>query len=359
MRRSRSWWRKIIALVAMVFCAIGLSGVATAAAAPSADAATSCPHKPYNDVSRSNPFCADIAYLKDKGITHGDSHGRYHPKRAVTRQSMAGFLYRLENPKKTAPACTSKPFPDVPKSNVFCGDIKWLVDNGITQGTKKGQFLPKKAVSRESMTAFLHRLLSYGKDTSKCEYPGPYPDVDYSNVFCGDIAWAKTEGITTGYSDNRFHPKQSVSRQAMAAFLHRLKPMTVPLSTLCNSSRVNYEECEYDTDVVTVGGHTFTYVADEYGARPPDWNELFGFDANTCRSITLDFTEGDSSEKSAKASIRVIQTGVDPQKASAAQGKVDTLAARLNGSPFEIQVRSTDNGPVYVNGHASCVSESG
>jgi beta-N-acetylhexosaminidase len=50
----------------------------------------------------------------------------------------------------------------------------------------------------------------------------PYPDVATSSAFCGDIAWLKAQHVTGGYGDGGFHPAASVSRQATAAFLHRL-----------------------------------------------------------------------------------------------------------------------------------------
>jgi hypothetical protein len=50
----------------------------------------------------------------------------------------------------------------------------------------------------------------------------PFPDVAVSNAFCGDIAWLAGQGIAAGYADGGFHPTAPVSRQAMAAFLHRL-----------------------------------------------------------------------------------------------------------------------------------------
>jgi hypothetical protein len=54
-----------------------------------------------------------------------------------------------------------------------------------------------------------------------------FDDVPTSNPFHADISWAVDEGITTGFADGGYHPNEPVSRQAMAAFLHRLSG-TVP-----------------------------------------------------------------------------------------------------------------------------------
>jgi len=50
----------------------------------------------------------------------------------------------------------SHQFPDVPDSNQFHDDIAWLVDNGIANGYTNGNFGPKDPVSRQAMASFLH-----------------------------------------------------------------------------------------------------------------------------------------------------------------------------------------------------------
>ena len=49
-----------------------------------------------------------------------------------------------------------------------------------------------------------------------------FTDVSPSSPFASDIDWMAKTGITTGYSDGTFRPGNAVTRQAMAAYLHRL-----------------------------------------------------------------------------------------------------------------------------------------
>lgn len=52
-------------------------------------------------------------------------------------------------------------FSDVPVSNVFHDDIAWLADNGVTRGCNppaNTDFCPSQSVRRDSMAAFMHRL---------------------------------------------------------------------------------------------------------------------------------------------------------------------------------------------------------
>jgi hypothetical protein len=155
-----------------------------------------------------------------ENITNGYKDGGFHPTDAVSRQSMAAFLYREQNPGKTAPACTKKAFNDVPTTSPFCADINWLVSQNVTKGYSDDGFHPTAAVSRQSMAAFLYRLDHAGADAPGCS-KAPFPDVPAGSQFCGAISWLAGQDITGGYADGGFHPGDAVSRQSMAAFLHR------------------------------------------------------------------------------------------------------------------------------------------
>jgi S-layer homology domain len=52
----------------------------------------------------------------------------------------------------------SHQFPDVPDSNQFHDDIAWMYENGITHGYTNGNFGPRDVVNRQQMAAFMHRF---------------------------------------------------------------------------------------------------------------------------------------------------------------------------------------------------------
>jgi hypothetical protein len=56
----------------------------------------------------------------------------------------------------------------------------------------------------------------------------------HGQVFCADVEWMATEGITTGCNpptNDRYCPDQSVTRGQMAAFLYRLLADTITPGT--------------------------------------------------------------------------------------------------------------------------------
>lgn len=120
--------------------------------------AAECTEAPFADVPVDHPFCGEITALADLGVVAGYEDGTFGPGRQVSRQAAAAYLARAFGPE-TLPACTGAPFADVPVDHPFCAEIAWLVDSGITTGYDDGTFGPVGLVSRQAMAAFLARAM--------------------------------------------------------------------------------------------------------------------------------------------------------------------------------------------------------
>ena len=101
--------------------------------------------------------------------------------------------------------------------SVFEGDIEWLYSRGITEGTSATTYSPTSPVTRDQMAAFLHRALP--------DLPQVRPAIDFvdddGSVFEGDIEWLYSRGITEGTSATTYSPTSPITRGQMAAFLYR------------------------------------------------------------------------------------------------------------------------------------------
>jgi hypothetical protein len=84
-----------------------------------------------------------------------------------------------------------------------------------------GYYHPRSSVTRGAMAAFLFRLANPGKSQPVCTRR-PFPDVPVSSTFCGYIAWVAGHHIAFGYSDGTYRPANAVTRGAMAAYLFRI-----------------------------------------------------------------------------------------------------------------------------------------
>jgi len=175
----------------------------------------------FNDVSFDNPFGADIVWLVDNDIATGFPDGSFRPTGSVSRQAMASFLFNLSTLVGGPGPGTPGAFSDVPPSHPFHQQISWLDGNDIANGFLDGTFRPTETVTRQAMAAFLFRF------SALVGGPGPgsptsFSDVPLTHPFFDEISWLASNDIAGGYSDGTFRPGAPVSRQATAAFLHRL-----------------------------------------------------------------------------------------------------------------------------------------
>ena len=180
------------------------------------------PEWSFTDVPPGHPFFADIEWLASSGVTGGYADGTFRPAGSLTRQNMAAFLYRyVGSPAGPFP---DPGFSDVPPSHQFFTAISWLAQSGITGGYADGTFRPAEPLSRQGMAAFLHRMAG--------SPAGPFPDPGFSDVppsgFRTAIWWLAQSGITGGYDDGTFRPGGTLSRQGLAAFLHRYDALANP-----------------------------------------------------------------------------------------------------------------------------------
>ena len=183
------------------------------------------PVKEFSDVAPDHPLLASINWVVERGIADGYADGSFRPTAAVSRQAMAAFLYRLAGEPQHTPPTTS-PFVDVAPGHPFYEEITWLAAEGISTGTALPgggmAFEPEAPVSRQAMAAFLHRYA----DSPAATPSDAFADVPTDHSFATAIAWLAAEGISTGTAQpdgsRLYEPTLPVSRQAMAAFLERM-----------------------------------------------------------------------------------------------------------------------------------------
>jgi hypothetical protein len=180
-----------------------------------------------SDVSETSTFCGDIAWLLSEDIANGFSDGTFRPTRDVARQAMAAFLMR--HAERLDPGSTdgdwsaNNSFSDVPPDHPFHDEIEWMVASGIANGFSDGTFRGDAPLNRQAMAAMLMRFTEH-------LFPGStdgnwsavlFDDVPSGHPFHDEITWLAQTGIAEGFPDGTFKPGADISRQAVAAFLHR------------------------------------------------------------------------------------------------------------------------------------------
>jgi predicted outer membrane repeat protein len=115
----------------------------------------------FGDVSTTHPFYEEIEWMAAEGVstgTPGSPKPAFKPSNAVTREAMSAFMFRLfAHPSFSDPA--EPTFTDVGPGHTFFTEIEWMASYGISTGYEPGpNYKPGAAVSRQAMSAFLHRL---------------------------------------------------------------------------------------------------------------------------------------------------------------------------------------------------------
>jgi hypothetical protein len=165
---------------------------------------------PFADADAS-PFYADILWMAQQGITQGCAPQRYCPQSPVSREEMASFLARALGLRSTG-----VDYFDDDAESIHQPAINAMAGAGITTGCGPRLFCPKQYVSREEMASFLARAL--GLPPSGTDHF----DDDDGSVHQPAINAIASAGITTGCGPPRtFCPLAGVTREQMAAFLHR------------------------------------------------------------------------------------------------------------------------------------------
>lgn len=163
----------------------------------------------FTDIA-SSPFVDDIVWLVEQGITTGCAETRFCPRAAVLREQMASFLARAQQ----LPGTATDYFID-DSTSTHQPDINRIAAAGVTEGCGQARYCPRDTISRAEMASFLVRAL--GLPSASRDY---FSD-DTGSMHEDAINRLAAAGITTGCTTTAFCPTSVVTREQMAAFLHR------------------------------------------------------------------------------------------------------------------------------------------
>ncbi len=107
-------------------------------------------------------------------------------------------------------------FGDVARGDYFFDAVEWAAEQGIMDGVGGGLFAPHSACTRAQLVTILYRL-----EGSPAASANPFNDVARGSYYEKAVAWAAEHGIVTGYGDGLFGPNDRITREQLAAILHR------------------------------------------------------------------------------------------------------------------------------------------
>jgi hypothetical protein len=169
----------------------------------------------------------NINAIKAAGITSGcnpPQNDRFCPRRGLTRAELASLFVRALD----LPPAPPSGFRDVAGS-VHAANIDALAASGITKGCNPPSntlFCPDRITTRAEMASFLVRALNLPPAVRQ-----PFIDVSGS-VHADNVAALAASGITTGCNppaNDRYCPRDQVTREQIATFLTRALPELSPI----------------------------------------------------------------------------------------------------------------------------------
>lgn len=174
---------------------------------------------PFTDVSTSDWFYDDVAFVYENGLFSGTDSRSFSPNASMTRAMLVTVLYRLEG----EPTVTGRSsFTDVRSGAYYEKAVIWAAANGIVTGTDSTSFSPAAKVTREQLAAILYRYAQYRKlDTDASAKLNSFTDADSVSAYASEaLGWAVSEGLINGAS-GKLMPKGDATRAQVAAILHR------------------------------------------------------------------------------------------------------------------------------------------
>ena len=117
--------------------------------------------------------------------------------------------------KPEEPATT--PFNDVKADAWYADAVKFAVNNKLMNGVSDTEFAPGATLTRAMLVTILYR------NDGEPETAGDtaFEDVSVGAYYENAVAWAKANGIVDGVTDTEFAPDANITREQIAAIMHR------------------------------------------------------------------------------------------------------------------------------------------
>ena len=113
-------------------------------------------------------------------------------------------------------------YSDVTEDMWAYGDIMYVTENGLMNGTGGSTFSPTGSLTRAMVVTVLYRL----EGSPRTPFKDMFVDVKDRKYYSEAVVWAKTKGIVNGTSidewgDEYFSPDRDITRQELATMFVR------------------------------------------------------------------------------------------------------------------------------------------
>lgn len=114
----------------------------------------------------------------------------------------------------------SDQFKDVTAADVgiwAANSVDFAYKHKLVSGVEADRFAPNHSMTRAMLVTVLYRAAGSPQAAVTCNFT----DLEEGSYYYDAVVWANSQGVVNGISADRFGPDQPVSRQQIAAILHR------------------------------------------------------------------------------------------------------------------------------------------
>ena len=213
----------------------------------------------FTDVKRSSWYHSAVDFVLEHGLMSGTGADKFGPNAKLTREMFVTILWQVAG--KPAPTIEN-PFTDVKPGNYSYKAILWAFEKGITSGKGDGKFDRKGNVTRQELAGFLYKYAeSEGMDISASADLSVFPDADTASSWAKkSLRWAVANGLISGNKEGDavlLQPKGTATRGQVAVILKKFVQnagIELPKADTAVVSLVN----PYDSTWVSVYQNYFT-----------------------------------------------------------------------------------------------------
>ena len=181
----------------------------------------------YSDLVSANTHYRNVLCMTAYGISQGFADGTYRPSNDVTRDQMATFIANMIELERDLPEAHVR-FDDIGTDSPHWENVHKLAEAGVVEGRDASTYAPRSPVTRDQMASFIARAVDYiddgavnGSAPTAADSPGHFSDVPAENTHSDAIDALYEQGVTAGYGDGTYGPRDQTRRDQMASFIMR------------------------------------------------------------------------------------------------------------------------------------------
>lgn len=121
--------------------------------------------------------------------------------------------------------CPGANYKDMPAADNWAhAGLDFVLANKLFVGTTDTTVSPAMQMSRAMLVTVLWRMAGQ----PEAETAAQFSDVKQTDWFASAVAWAAQTGVVSGIGDGTFRPNQTVTREQIAAVMHRYLKLAAP-----------------------------------------------------------------------------------------------------------------------------------